>query len=281
MRKLLIVLFAVLLMAPAAAFAAGGAFTDDDDSVFEDDIEWLAGAGVTLGCNPPTNDRYCPENNVSRGQMAAFLRRFAAFLGAEDGIVDQATFAELSGVAQAADFAAEAGDADQLDGLSSEAFIQHGEIVLSHSTSELTAHAFGGPSSIVYANGGNQVSGDGNVIVNLTGPAVLGGVDYGLKSIEYCLQEVSGGANVDNIQVNTNTPIGSPINDATVRTADGCYEVTANLTGAQAYDVYFSFGGGGSLRLSGVQSTWAPAATLPIMVVAPDGTSGSASSAGQ
>lgn len=50
-------------------------FIDDDDSVFETDIERLAWAGVTLGCNPPENDRFCPDGLVTRGQMAAFLHR--------------------------------------------------------------------------------------------------------------------------------------------------------------------------------------------------------------
>ena len=50
-------------------------FVDDDDSVFEDDIERLATAGITLGCNPPANDRYCPEDPVTRAQMATFLGR--------------------------------------------------------------------------------------------------------------------------------------------------------------------------------------------------------------
>lgn len=50
-------------------------FTDDDGSVFEADIERLAAAGVTRGCNPPTNNRFCPDEHVTRGQMAAFLVR--------------------------------------------------------------------------------------------------------------------------------------------------------------------------------------------------------------
>ena len=90
MKKLLLVSVAVLLLAPAVALAAGGRFTDDDESIFEDNIEWLAGAGVTLGCNPPANDRFCPNDKVSRGQMAAFMQRFARFLGAEDGVVSEA-----------------------------------------------------------------------------------------------------------------------------------------------------------------------------------------------
>src|SRR5690606_26375912 len=47
----------------------------DIDGIYENDIVWLALAGVTRGCNPPTNDRYCPEDPVTRGQMAAFLHR--------------------------------------------------------------------------------------------------------------------------------------------------------------------------------------------------------------
>lgn len=52
-----------------------GSFWDDERSVFVDDIEWLANAGITKGCNPPDNDKYCPDSNVTRGQMAAFLVR--------------------------------------------------------------------------------------------------------------------------------------------------------------------------------------------------------------
>ncbi len=50
-------------------------FSDDDESVFEGDINRLAAAGITVGCNPPANDEYCPQDRVTRGQMAAFLVR--------------------------------------------------------------------------------------------------------------------------------------------------------------------------------------------------------------
>jgi hypothetical protein len=50
-------------------------FSDDDDSVFEGDINMLAAAGVTVGCNPPDNSLFCPNDHVSRAQMAAFLVR--------------------------------------------------------------------------------------------------------------------------------------------------------------------------------------------------------------
>jgi cytochrome c551/c552 len=57
------------------AGAGSDRFTDDDGSIFEVDIERLAEAAVTKGCNPPVNDHYCPDDYVTRGQMAAFLHR--------------------------------------------------------------------------------------------------------------------------------------------------------------------------------------------------------------
>ncbi len=42
---------------------------------FYDSIEALATSGITQGCNPPVNDRFCPDDFVSRQQMAAFLVR--------------------------------------------------------------------------------------------------------------------------------------------------------------------------------------------------------------
>jgi hypothetical protein len=50
-------------------------FIDDDGHIFENAIEWLKAEGITQGCNPPTNNRFCPDDRVTRGQMAAFLVR--------------------------------------------------------------------------------------------------------------------------------------------------------------------------------------------------------------
>ncbi|MCH7491221.1 MAG: hypothetical protein IID05_11070 [Gemmatimonadetes bacterium] len=55
--------------------AGGNRFSDDDSSIFELDIDRIGAAGISKGCNPPTNDRFCPDSNVTRGQMAAFLNR--------------------------------------------------------------------------------------------------------------------------------------------------------------------------------------------------------------
>jgi SpoIID/LytB domain protein len=50
-------------------------FVDVDGNVHEVDIAWIAQQAITRGCNPPTNDRYCPGNTVTRAQMAAFMVR--------------------------------------------------------------------------------------------------------------------------------------------------------------------------------------------------------------
>jgi len=67
-----------VLLTASAAFAQvppGGTFTDDNDSVFEGAIEAIAAEGITRGCNPPANTRFCPDDQVTRGQMAIFIAR--------------------------------------------------------------------------------------------------------------------------------------------------------------------------------------------------------------
>jgi dipeptidyl aminopeptidase/acylaminoacyl peptidase len=50
-------------------------FPDDEDSIFEDDINRLAAAGITTGSADGT---YRPDGLVTRGEMAAFLHRALA-----------------------------------------------------------------------------------------------------------------------------------------------------------------------------------------------------------
>jgi len=52
--------------------SAVNAFWDDDDSMHEPNIDAVAAASIASGC---ASGRYCPSNAVTRGQMAAFLRR--------------------------------------------------------------------------------------------------------------------------------------------------------------------------------------------------------------
>lgn len=50
-------------------------FRDDHGSIFESAINAIAEARLTRGCNPPVNDRFCPDSSVTRGEMATFLVR--------------------------------------------------------------------------------------------------------------------------------------------------------------------------------------------------------------
>lgn len=63
---------------PAATTA--DRFIDDDASSFESLIDALGESGITKGCNPPENDRFCPQGHVTREQMASFLVRSLAYL---------------------------------------------------------------------------------------------------------------------------------------------------------------------------------------------------------
>ncbi len=52
-----------------------GRFTDTQDSVFINSTAWLAASGITVGCNPPSNTKFCPDQYVTRGELATFLKR--------------------------------------------------------------------------------------------------------------------------------------------------------------------------------------------------------------
>ena len=54
------------------------AFTDDDGIVHEENIDAIAAVGITLGCDPGL---YCPDDLVTRAQLAAFLHRGFVNLG--------------------------------------------------------------------------------------------------------------------------------------------------------------------------------------------------------
>jgi len=92
-RTVLVVMLAALvgaLVAVPIAVYASHQFTDvPNTNPFHADIDWLADAGVTKGCSTTA---YCPSDNVSREQMAAFMHRLA-----ENQVVDAGTLGGLDG----------------------------------------------------------------------------------------------------------------------------------------------------------------------------------------
>lgn len=84
LRRFAVTLLVTLLIFPIGAAGSAGQFFEDvpDNHTFFADISWLSVTGITRGCNPPTNDRFCPDDSVTRGQMAAFISRA---MGYSDG----------------------------------------------------------------------------------------------------------------------------------------------------------------------------------------------------
>ena len=65
------------------AYYGGGSFIDILGNAHRENIAWIAAVGITLGCNPPDNDRYCPAQPVTRAQMATHPRKQHPHPGAE------------------------------------------------------------------------------------------------------------------------------------------------------------------------------------------------------
>jgi hypothetical protein len=84
--SLVVALVVGALLVPVAVFASHQ-FNDVPDShIFHTGISWMKDNNITVGCNPPANTNYCPNNNVTRGEMATFMKRLA-----ENNVVDAAT----------------------------------------------------------------------------------------------------------------------------------------------------------------------------------------------
>jgi hypothetical protein len=70
--------FMVLISAAGVALAGtlppGGTFIDDDGNAHEANIEAIVAEGITFGCDAE-GPRYCPDDFVTRAQMASFLAR--------------------------------------------------------------------------------------------------------------------------------------------------------------------------------------------------------------
>lgn len=116
LRTVLIAVVVAAVVAPVTAFASNRFNDVPNGHTFHDDITWLANNGVTKGCNPPNNTRFCPDRDVTRGQMAAFMRRLATRRVVNADKVDGRDASSFLGRN------AKAKDSDRLDGRDSSAF---------------------------------------------------------------------------------------------------------------------------------------------------------------
>lgn len=166
----LVALVTALVVAPTAAIAIHG-FTDvPNDNIFHNNIQWMKDTGVTLGCNPPANDRYCPNNTVTRGQMAAFMQRLA-----ENKVVD----------AKTAVTAETATDADNLDGMDSTAFAASAH---THTAADIT----NGVGVASASSDSGSLSGGIEVVTSVTITAPSAGFVYATADAQMNMNHVNG-----------------------------------------------------------------------------------------
>jgi hypothetical protein len=124
-----------MIVAPASVWASH-TFTDvPPDAFYHEDATALRNAGVTLGCTFD-GSQYCPDDFVTRGQMAAFLNRLGALSPDKTPVVnadkldgkDSSEF--LTSASLSNEFLGKtekAADADLLDGKDSSEFLGRGE----------------------------------------------------------------------------------------------------------------------------------------------------------
>lgn len=95
-RAAVVLAIAVVFAIVPTAVLASYRFNDVPDSnTFHKDIAWLAEADVTRGCNPPENTEFCPNDNVTREQMAAFMHRLAGNQVVDAGWLNGMTAKEI------------------------------------------------------------------------------------------------------------------------------------------------------------------------------------------
>lgn len=127
LRLSALVLATALVTAPTAVWATHLFDDVSDGNVHAPGISYVADKGITLGCD---ENSYCPDEPLTRAQMATFLYRAS---GNDPNTPPSVNAATLGGK-KASDFAlkgevgdGDGGDADTLDGLDSTDFVQKGE----------------------------------------------------------------------------------------------------------------------------------------------------------
>lgn len=137
-------------------------------------------------------------------------------------------------------------------------------IVISQSGLDWTAYNTG-PTGLDRRVTRTFYNADGNLVMALTSPALLGGVYYRLGSVSYCIYSVAVGSKVDRIEVWADPPAATLAWDDTDRTTGGCSSLDVPSTnGVQpAYTLYLLSSGGGMIGLGTVTTHWIPGGPTP------------------
>lgn len=249
---------AVVVLLPAAAWA--GTFDDVPDGAFYTAaVEWAFANGITTGTSPTTFE---PDAAVTRGQNVTFAKRYhdnvvAPALDAIDDALE-AALAEIAEAeaAVAANQTGIAANETEIDDLRDAAML-HGDVVMVHSTSDMQPLIINLPDAITYWADGTSVS-DGFAAKAIDGPSSIGGVDYELHTLEYCIDTPTGDGWVTAVWVWG--PGGQLVLDETDRGAAGCwsYTIDAAADGPFSFVVAAADMAGGAVKVEGITTTWRP-----------------------
>jgi len=233
-----LLMMGLVLGIPLGVALADHQFSDViNDNPFHADIDALVDAGVTSGCG---GGKYCPSQNVTREQMAAFLNRLGALAPGKTPVVN----------------------ATKLDGIDSTGFMTHGPVVTSIGGSAWQAHEGNPPTSGFRNPIQTAFSGDGNVLLALVAPTQISGVEYGLASLQICFTR-PGAAYIFGVTVNRALPDGvdseSVFDDPTDRlTSGGCFSVAPMVSVGDGLGISIGLtgGAGSQVILGSVKATW-------------------------
>lgn len=267
----------VALIVVALTAVASDTFNDVESShTFHDNIAWLESAGITKGCNPPDNNLYCPDDNVTRGQMAAFFERFADYLGAEDGTPAQADDADTVDGKHAVGAGASSSEAEgklvALDGegvlpdkflpsnlINEDEWNQRTETIVT------TAGPAGwvtttGTDPGTFGTGYFDTTSSGLYLMAIPGVQQFGDQEYGLEQVEICYDGDAAGNGITHVEVwgaGTNGSLGDSelAEDTTDRLTEGCFIVPVNAGVPYGANVVVTVNAAG-VDLGAVKAWW-------------------------
>jgi len=147
-----------------------------------------------------------------------------------------------------------------------------GEIVMTESGTEWMVRSQVTPGLVEVVDRlaqSTEFSGEGWVVIGLTGPAAVGGTDYGLASFDLCLFGFNGGK-VTEVAAIAIKSFGPGADDGTIYMEDvtvedgsvdrttGCHKYTVNTPVGQGVGLQVTIDG--SVELFPVKSVWTPEA---------------------
>lgn len=211
---------AVTLVAGGGIAAATHVFPDVADDAFYSGAVTWA-LDNGITTGVGSTGQFQPDAPTSRGQMVVFLQR--------------------------------------LDALIAERQLANGPVTMTHPPASAVA---GFNDGMNIAQNGDHVtpSGDGRILVPLTGPAGLGGRDFVFSSVEVCVSNFAA-AVIDEVAVLQSPDGGAVVPDGTDRSEDGCFTYSGAGSGwvtGQGATLQLTVGEAGSFRINSITSTWVP-----------------------